>query len=146
MDQVFAENHVPKIASETESVLSLLLMASSIVFSLALARRADDHVAAGSTGDRALDRDQATLGSTRTTSRRWIDLVSAPHVTGHLLAREHAARRLALADRAGERCESELPWVASPMRKFQRLIVPWKPLPLLTPWTSTIWPGVKMSA
>ncbi len=26
------------------------------------------------------------------------------------------------------------------MVKFQRLIVPWKPLPLVTPWTSTIWP------
>jgi hypothetical protein len=40
----------------------------------------------------------------------------------------------------GARCDSELPWVASPMRKFQRLMVPWKPLPLVTPWTSTIWP------
>src|SRR5690606_14294614 len=46
----------------------------------------------------------------------------------------------------GERCDSELPWVASPMVKFQRLIVPWKPLPLVTPWTSTIWPSLKMSA
>src|SRR5690606_22840871 len=46
----------------------------------------------------------------------------------------------------GERCDSELPWVASPMRKFQRLIVPWKPLPLVTPWTSTTWPASKMSA
>src|SRR3546814_303451 len=46
----------------------------------------------------------------------------------------------------GERCDSELPWVASPILKFQRLIVPWKPLPLVTPWTSTIWPTSKMSA
>src|SRR5690606_32216935 len=46
----------------------------------------------------------------------------------------------------GARCDSELPCVASPMLKFQRFTVPWKPLPLVTPWTSTFWPTSKMSA
>src|SRR5690348_15201031 len=46
----------------------------------------------------------------------------------------------------GARCDSELPCVASPIVKFQRLIVPWKPLPLVTPATSTICPTLNTSS
>ena len=43
----------------------------------------------------------------------------------------------------GARCESE-PWVSGPRRKWWRLTVPEKPLPLLTPMTSTMSPSANM--
>ena len=38
------------------------------------------------------------------------------------------------------------PWVASPPDQPCRLTPPWKPLPLVTPMTSTSSPAVKSSA
>ena len=45
----------------------------------------------------------------------------------------------------GERCDSEVPWEAGPPAKLWRLIVPAKPLPMVVPVTSTIWPALNMS-
>src|SRR5688500_540178 len=76
------------------------MTASSITYSSTFARGANDDVAAGRTGNGALDRDQATLGVDLDHLETLHGLLDRTHVTGHLLAREHAARRLALADRA----------------------------------------------
>mmetsp|Transcript_2932 Transcript_2932/g.4904 ORF Transcript_2932/g.4904 Transcript_2932/m.4904 type:complete len:212 (+) Transcript_2932:270-905(+) len=38
---------------------------------------------------------------------------------------------------------NELPCVASPPRKFHRFMTPWKPFPLVIPFTSTNCPGTK---
>src|SRR3990172_3769561 len=46
----------------------------------------------------------------------------------------------------GARCESELPWLARPPRKWWRLITPAKPLPIEVPCTSTCWPTLNISA
>src|SRR5690606_8124575 len=69
--------------------------------SLNLARRAHDHVAARRTRHRAADRDQAALGVDLDHLQALRGLLHGAHVPGHLLAREHAARGLALADRTG---------------------------------------------
>src|SRR5690606_12305658 len=52
-------------------------------------------------GDGAPDRDQATLGVDLDHAQALRGLGLGAHVAGHLLAREHAARGLPLADRAG---------------------------------------------
>src|SRR5690606_19404233 len=69
--------------------------------SLNLARRAHDHVTARRTRHRAADRDQAALGVDLDHLQALRGLLHGAHVPGHLLAREHAARGLALADRTG---------------------------------------------
>src|SRR5690606_14018 len=84
--------------------------------------------------------------STLTTCKRWVVWVSAPMWPDSFLPGNTRPGVCRWPIEPGLRCDSELPWVASPMRKFQRLIVPWKPLPLVMPWTSTTWPASKMSA
>src|SRR5690606_16107845 len=84
--------------------------------------------------------------STRTTSRFCVLCTSAPMWPDIFLPGNTRPGVCRWPIEPGERCDSELPWVASPMVKLWRLIVPWKPLPLVTPWTSTIWPTSKISA
>src|SRR6185312_6353774 len=91
-------NAAPKIASETCTGLAPITF-SSMVRSSSLGRRAHDHVAAGGAGHRALDCDQVALGVHADHFEIHRRTVHGAHVAGHLLAREHAARRLALADR-----------------------------------------------
>src|SRR5690606_35704565 len=67
--------------------------------SLCLARRTDDDVAARRARHGALDRDQAALGVDLDHFQPLRALAHGTHVAGHLLAREHATRCLALADR-----------------------------------------------
>src|SRR5690606_6082527 len=74
------------------------MTASSISYSSTFAGGADDHVAARRTRDGTLDRDQATLGVDLDHFQVLNALALGAHVAGHLLAREHAARGLALAD------------------------------------------------
>src|SRR5690606_11777599 len=69
--------------------------------SLCLARGTHDDVTTRRTGDSALDRDQAALGVDLHHLQALRGLGFGAHVAGHLLAREHATRGLALADRAG---------------------------------------------
>ncbi len=45
----------------------------------------------------------------------------------------------------GARCDTESPCDAWPPAKWWRLIVPAKPLPIVVPVTSTIWPALKRS-
>ena len=68
--------------------------------------------------------------STRTISRVLDGALHVAEVAGHVLAREHAARILRHADRAGLLCESELPWLARFDEKWWRLMTPAKPLPM----------------
>src|SRR5690606_34336398 len=84
--------------------------------------------------------------STFTTSRPWVLWRTAPMWPAIFLPGNTRPGVCRWPSEPGERGDSELPCGASPMVKFQRLIVPWKPLPLVTPWTSTIWPTSKMSA
>src|SRR5690606_11704465 len=74
--------------------------------------------------------------STRTTSRFCVLCCSAPMWPAIFLPGNTRPGVWRWPIEPGERCDSELPWVASPMVKLWRLIVPWKPLPLVTPWTS----------
>src|SRR5690606_34469976 len=67
--------------------------------SLCLARGTDDDVAARRARHGALDRDQAALGVDPDHFQALRALALRTHVARHLLAREHAARRLPLADR-----------------------------------------------
>src|SRR5688500_3348384 len=76
------------------------MTASSITYSSTFARGANDDVAAGRTGDGTLDRDQAALGVHLDHFEPLHGLLDRTHVAGHLLAREHATRRLGLADGA----------------------------------------------
>src|SRR6185312_1605241 len=91
-------NAAPKIASETCTGLAPITF-SSMVRSSSLGRRTHDHVAAGGTGHRALDCDQVALGVHADHFEIHRRTAHVAHLTGHLLAREHAARGLALADR-----------------------------------------------
>src|SRR5690606_7435819 len=84
--------------------------------------------------------------STRTTSRFCVVWRTAPMWPAIFLPGYTRPGVCRWPSEPGARCDSELPWVASPMLKFQRFTVPWKPLPLVTPWTSTFWPTWKMSA
>src|SRR5690606_38936559 len=68
--------------------------------SLCLARGTHDHVTARRARHRALHGDQAALGVDPDHLEVLRALAHGAHVARHLLAREHAARRLALADRA----------------------------------------------
>src|SRR5665213_750893 len=77
--------------------MTLSSMASSL---LRLHSGTDDHVAARSTRNRTLDRDQMTLGVDLDHFEIDRRTIHVAHLAGHLLARKHAARRLALADRA----------------------------------------------
>src|SRR4029078_5282181 len=60
----------------------------------------NDHVAARSARNRAFDRDEMTIEIDLHDFEIDRGAAHVTHVTGHLLAREHATRRLALADRA----------------------------------------------
>src|SRR5690606_8890362 len=84
--------------------------------------------------------------STFTISRPWVLWRTAPMWPAIFLPGNTRPGVWRWPSEPGARCDSELPRVASPMVKFQRLIVPWKPLPLVTPWTSAFWPTSKMSA
>src|SRR5690606_11389633 len=84
--------------------------------------------------------------STLTTSRPWVLCWTEPMWPDIFLPGNTRPGVCRWPIEPGARCDSEVPWVASPILKFQRLIVPWKPLPLVMPWTSTIWPTSKMSA
>jgi hypothetical protein len=66
-------------------------------------------------------------------------------VAGHLLALEHAPGVWFWPIEPGARCDSELPWVASWVRKLWRLTAPAKPLPMVVPVTSTFCPASNMS-
>src|SRR5690606_34374647 len=68
--------------------------------SLCLARGTHDDVATRRARNRALDGDQAALGVDLDHLQPLRALRFRTHVAGHLLARKHAARRLALTDRA----------------------------------------------
>ena len=69
------------------------------------------------------------------------------HVARHLLARNTRPGVWRWPIEPGERCDSELPCVASPMVKFQRLIVPLEALALGDALDVDIfWPTSKMSA
>src|SRR5471032_3360745 len=72
---------------------------SSMAFSSTLGRRADDDVATGCTRYRALHRNQVTLGVDLDHFQTLRRTAHGTHVTGHLLAREHATRGLTLTDR-----------------------------------------------
>src|SRR5688572_7448441 len=76
------------------------MTASSITYSSTFARGANDDVAARRARNRTLDRDQAALGVDLDHLEPLHGLLDRAHVAGHLLAREHATRRLALADGA----------------------------------------------
>src|SRR4051812_5486889 len=78
--------------------MTLSSMAASL---LRLHGGTDDHVAARSNRGRTPDRDQMTLGVDLDDFEIHRRTIHVAHLAGHLLAREHAARRLALADRAG---------------------------------------------
>src|SRR5690606_18228773 len=69
--------------------------------SCSLARRADDHVTTRRTRHGAAHRDQAALGVDLHHLKALGALADGTHVACHLLAREHAARRLPLAQRTG---------------------------------------------
>src|SRR5690606_1908753 len=100
----------------------------------------------GAPGTAPLTAIRPRSASTFTTCRRCVPCVSEPMWPDIFLPGNTRPGVWRWPIEPGERCDSELPWVASPMLKFQRLIVPWKPLPLVTPWTSTSWPTSKMSA
>src|SRR5690606_33965240 len=70
-----------------------------MTFSLCLHGRTDDDVPARRARDRALDRDQVALAVDLHDFEVHRITAHVAHVAGHLLAREHATRRLALADR-----------------------------------------------
>jgi hypothetical protein len=93
--------------------------------------------------DRALDEQQAASDVRADDLEVLLGAVAGAHVAGHLLVLENAARILALPVEPCERCETETPWVARRPPKPQRFIAPWKPLPWVTPETSTIWPATK---
>jgi hypothetical protein len=65
-----------------------------------LLRRAHDHVATRRTRHGTAHGDQAALGVDLDDLQVLRGLGDVAHVAGHLLAREHATRRLALADGA----------------------------------------------
>src|SRR4030095_2008067 len=73
-------------------------MASSLL--LRLDAGTNDHIAPRSARTRAFDRDEMTIEIDLHDFEIDRGAAHRTHVTGHLLAREHAARRLALADRA----------------------------------------------
>src|SRR5690606_26329892 len=68
--------------------------------SLTLPLGTHDHVSARCAGNRALHGDQAALGVDPDHFEVLRALLHRTHVAGHLLARKHAAGRLALTDRA----------------------------------------------
>src|SRR5690606_11414754 len=87
-------------SSETDNGLPLPTMASSIIDSSALGRAADDDVAAGGAGNRTPDGQQTLFGINLDHDQVLDRAAHVAHLPGHLLAGEHAARRLALADGA----------------------------------------------
>ena len=113
----------PKTASETDSVLPLLMASSIVIVSLCLADgRTITSAAAFGARDRAADRDQAALGvdgppAAGAGGRFRFSMVARP--CGRTSSCPGTrGRGLALADRTRQaRCDSELPCVASPMRE-----------------------------
>src|SRR5690606_39220960 len=93
-------NSRPNTSSDTDNGFPLPTMASSITISSSLRRAADDDVAARSARHRTLDRDQALVGVDLDHDQVLDRAAHVAHVARHLLAGEHAARRLALADGA----------------------------------------------
>src|SRR5690606_19041837 len=100
----------------------------------------------GAPGTAPLISSRFFSASTRTTSRFWTVTRSAPMWPAIFLPLNTRPGLWFWPMEPGARCDSELPWVASCMLKFQRLITPWKPLPFDVPVTSTIWPASKISA
>ena len=82
-----------------------------------------------------------SLSARTTVAFLTVDPVVA-HVAGHARALEDLAGVVPPPIEPGARCESE-PCVSGPRRKWWRLTVPAKPLPLDTPVTSTSSPAAK---
>src|SRR5579864_7681101 len=88
------------MSSETDRPFFAPTTCSSMIYSSTLRRGTDHDVAARRTRHRAANCDQVTLGVDLDHFEIHHRLVLGAHVTGHLLARKHAARRLALTDGA----------------------------------------------
>src|SRR5690606_37987900 len=113
-------NSRPNTASDTDSVLLLPLMASSIVISpYALLEGRTTTSPAGAPGTAPLIAIMQCYASTMNTCRRCVVCVSAPMWPDFFLPGNTQPGVWRWPIDQGERCDSELPWVASPMLKFQ---------------------------
>ncbi len=83
--------------------------------------------------------------STRTTSRFCVVTRSSPMCPDIFLPLNTRPGVWHWPIEPGARCDSELPWLASWVRKLCRFTTPAKPLPLLVPVTSTRSPASNMS-
>src|SRR5690606_9173304 len=101
VDQVFAEFATEYRVGHRQRVVATVDGEFHRHLSLCLARGTHDDVTTRRTGDGALDCDQAALGVDLDHLQALRGLGVGAHVAGHLLARKHATRGLALADRAG---------------------------------------------
>src|SRR5690606_17540659 len=101
VDQVFAEFATEYRVGHRQRVVATVDGEFHRHLSLCLARGTHDDVTTRRTGDGALDCDQAALCVDLDHLQALRGLRVGAHVAGHLLARKHATRGLALADRAG---------------------------------------------